>query len=98
MVLLCDADSIRCSYCREAIEDCGTDFDLGYLTIEGARRDLLAEQLEAVHFGLDKAAAVVAAPLLPDGAAKPFDRPQSFIAGSRTGSILFPRARCGELV
>ena len=44
---------------------------LSYLTLEGARGDALAEQLEAVHFGLDQAASVIAAPFLPDGAAKP---------------------------
>jgi len=32
---------------REAIEDCRTDLELGYLTLKGARRDALAEPLEA---------------------------------------------------
>ena len=74
----------------ESIEDCGTDFELGYLTIEGARHDALTEQLEAVHFRFDEAAAMIAAPLLPDGASKPFERIERFIAGSRAGAILLP--------
>ena len=35
---------------------------------------------------------MIAAPLLPDGAAKPFDRSQRFIAGSSAGAILLPWA------
>jgi hypothetical protein len=50
----------------EAIEDCSTDLELGYLTLECARDDALTEQLEAVHFRFDEAAAMIAAPLLPD--------------------------------
>ena len=90
--VLCDTDGIRCTDLREAIEDCGTDFELGYLTIEGARHDALAEQFDTVHFRFDEAAAVIAAPFLPDGASRPFDRPERFIAGSRAGAILFPRS------
>ena len=64
--LLCDPDGVGSSDLREAIEDCSTDFELGFLTIEGACGKALAEQLEAVHPGLDQTAAVVTAPLLPD--------------------------------
>lgn len=75
---------------REAIEDCRTDFELGYLTIKGTRHHALTEQLEAVHFRFDEAAAMIAAPLFPDGTPKPFDRAERFIAGSRAGAILLP--------
>jgi hypothetical protein len=47
---------------REAIEDCRTDFELDYLTLEGSRCDALAKQLVAMHFGLGEAAAMLAAP------------------------------------
>jgi len=43
----------------KAIEDCGTDFQLGYLTIDGARRDALTEHLQAVHFSFDEAGAMI---------------------------------------
>ena len=90
MILLRDADGVGCADLREAIEDCSTDFEFGYLTIESARHDALTEQLEAVHFRFDEAAAMIAAPLLPDGASKPLDRTERFIAGSRAGAILLP--------
>ena len=94
MRLLCDANGIRGTDLREAVEDCSTDFELGYLTIanvgEGAGYDALTEQFEAVHFRFDEAAALIAAPLLPDGASQPFDRTQRFIAGSRARAILLP--------
>ena len=90
MRLLRDADGIWCADLREAIEDCSTDFELGYLTLEGAGHDALTKQLEAVHFRFDEAAALIAAPLLPDGASQPFDRTQRFIAGSRARAILLP--------
>lgn len=60
------------------------------MTLEGARGDALAKQLEAVHFGLDQAASVIAAPFLPDGAAKPLHRAQRFIAGVDAGTVLGP--------
>jgi len=43
----------------KAIEDCGTDFERGYLTIDGARRDALTEHLQAVHFSFDEAGAMI---------------------------------------
>ena len=69
--VLCDADGDRRSYFGEAIQDCSTDFGLGNLTIEGAGDNALAQEFEAVHFGLDQTATMIAAPLLPDGATKP---------------------------
>jgi hypothetical protein len=85
-----DADGIGCADLQEAIEGYSTDFELGHLTIEGARHDALAERLEAVHFGFDEAAAMIAAPLLPDGASKPFDCTERFIAGLHARAILLP--------
>jgi hypothetical protein len=75
---------------REAVEDCSTDFELGCLTIKGCCHDALTKQLEAVHFRFDQAAAMITAPFLPDGASKPFDRTQRFIAGSRARAIFLP--------
>ncbi len=46
--MLCDADGHRCSYFRKAIEDCSTDSELGYLTVEGAGDNALAQEFEAV--------------------------------------------------
>ena len=69
--MLCDADGYRCSYFRKAIEDCSTDFELGNLTVEGAGDNALAQEFEAVHFGLDQTATMIAAPLFPDGTTKP---------------------------
>ena len=92
--VLCDTDGIWRADLREAIEDCGTDFELGYLTIEGARHDAPAQQFDAVHFRFDEAAAVIAAPFLPDGSAQSFDCPERFIAGSRAGAVFLPLARC----
>jgi len=68
--ILRDADGDRRSYFGKAIEDCSTDFELGDLTIEGTGHDALAQELKAVHFGLDETATMIAAPLLPDSAAK----------------------------
>jgi len=90
LILLRNADGVGCTDLREAIEDCSTDFEFGYLTIESARHDALTEQLETVHFRFDEAAAMIAAPFLPDGASKPLDRTERFIAGSRAGAILLP--------
>ena len=64
--MLYDADGIGGADLGEAIEDCSPDFELGYLTTEGAGHDALTEQFETVHFCLGKAAAVIAAPFLPD--------------------------------
>jgi hypothetical protein len=58
----------------------------------------LTEQLEAVHFRFDEAAAMIVAPLLPDSASEPFDRTQRFIAGSRAGATLPSRICDGVLI
>ena len=55
--------------------------ELSNLKLEGARRNALPEQLEAVQFGLDQAALVIFAPFLPDVAAKPRHRALRFVAG-----------------
>jgi len=83
-------DGHRRSYFREAIEDCGTDFEFGDLAIKGTRGDALAEQLEATHLGFNQTAAVVATPFLPDCPTKPFNRAQRLIAGINAGAIFGP--------
>src|SRR3546814_3772018 len=80
--LLCDPDGGRGSYFREAIEDCSTDFDLGYLSIEGARCHTLTQELEAVHFGLDQTAAMIDSPLLPDRSEEHTSELQSLMSNS----------------
>lgn len=75
---------------RESVEDCGTDLEFGYPTVEGAGCNALTEQLEAMQLGLDKAAAVMAAPFLPDRASKPFDRMERFVAGVHARAALLP--------
>jgi hypothetical protein len=88
--MLCEADGHWCSYFGEAIEDCSTDFELGNLTIEGAGDNALTEELEAVHFGLDQTAAMVATPLFPVGATEPLCCAQRFIARIDAGAVLCP--------
>lgn len=70
MHILCDSDRVLPSYFREAVEDCNTNSDLCGLTIKGSGGNARPEQFEATQFGLEKTAAVVAAPLIPDRAAK----------------------------
>lgn len=81
---------IRGADFREAVEDCGAGFELGYLTIEGARHEVPAKQFDALYLRLGEAAAMIATRLLPDSAGNSFDRTQRFISGNRAGAILFP--------
>jgi hypothetical protein len=55
----------------EPIEDRSADLQFGNFVVEVTRHDTFTEQLKATHLGLDKAAPVIAAPLLPDFLAKP---------------------------
>jgi hypothetical protein len=50
----------------------------------------LTEELEAVHFGLDQTAAMVATPLFPDGATEQLCCAQRFIARIDAGAVLCP--------
>ncbi len=61
--------------------------------VEGARGDALAEELEAMHLGFDKAAAVIAAPLFPDrpGQAVWFVRSASLRASTPGPSLVHSR-------
>lgn len=92
LVILGEADGVWRSNLREAIENCSTDFDFGNLTVTATRADTLTKQLEAMHFGFDETAAMITAPLLPDGAVKPFDCAKRFIAGLHSWAILLPRS------
>lgn len=64
---------------------------LGDLTIEIARFDALAEQLEAAHLGLNQATPVIAAPLFPDRSLQPARHPQDLVAHVGTGTVPLPR-------
>jgi len=100
LIILWDTDGIRRSYFRKAIEDCGTDFELGELAVEGTRSDTLAEQLEAVHLGFDQTAAMIAAPLLPDCPPQIFRRRSVSLRASTPGPSLvhiLPLRRTGMI-
>lgn len=101
LIILSDVHDNRCSGCREAIKDCSTDFELGDLTIKGARGEAVTDELEAVHLGLDQTPLVVVAPLLPDRPIKPLDGPESFIAGVVPGAKRyrqFRKADCWDFI
>ena len=53
----------------EAVEYGNQDLELGDLTVEFARGQALAQQLDAVHFGFCTASAVIPAPSSPYGPA-----------------------------
>ena len=55
------------AHLREVVEQCHTHLQLHHLALKRACHHPLAQPLEAVHLGLglDQAAPVVAAPLLP---------------------------------
>ena len=77
---------------REAVEDRGSDLEFCDLPFEVARHDALAQQFEAVHFGLDQTSSVIAAPVAPYGATKAGCGAQDGVAGIGTGRILFPKS------
>jgi len=74
----------------EAIEDSGTDLQFGDLAVEVTCHDAFAKQLEATHFGLDKAAPMIASPLFPDLPAKPARGRQDSIAGFGARTLVLP--------
>jgi hypothetical protein len=47
---------------RDAVQDCGSDLQLGNLPFEVARHDAFPEQLEASDLCLEQAASVTPAP------------------------------------
>lgn len=84
---LCHAHSLRRSQAGKPVEDGCTDLELRDLPIEVTGHHPLTQPLEAAHLGFHQAAAVVAAPFLPDGAPKLTGRSQDLVAGlcSRSG-------------
>jgi hypothetical protein len=83
---------------RESIEDGGTHLQLGDLAIEVTRHDAFAEQLEAAHFGFNKAASMIASPLLPDFPTKPAGSVQDGVTGLQRRDADFSMAwhSCGS--
>lgn len=63
---------------------------LHHLTINGPRRDAFAQALEAVHLCLDKAAPVIATPLLLDAASQTLAHPNGLVARPRAQTRLRP--------
>ena len=64
--------------------------ELGDLTVEFARGQALAQQLDAVHLGLCAASAVIPAPSSPYGPADALRCPQDFVASDSPGGVGFP--------
>lgn len=63
---------------------------LGDLSVEVAGTDALAQELEAVHLGFRQAAAVIAAPSSPDGAAEASCGVKNVVAGASAGRVVLP--------
>jgi hypothetical protein len=74
----------------EAIQDGHTNLELGDLTVEVPRGQALAQEFDAVHFGLCAASAVIAAPSSPDGAAEAARYTEGFVSCDRPGAIGLP--------
>ena len=53
----------------------------------------MAQELDAVHFGLCAASAVIPAPSSPDGPTEAFRCPQDLVTGDRPGGIRLPGLR-----
>ena len=64
----------------EAVQDGHTNLELGDLTVEVPRSQTLAQEFNAMHFGLCAASAVVAAPSSPDGPTEAPRCTESFIS------------------
>lgn len=69
----------------EAGEQLDAHLQLGYLAMEGAGHDPLAQQLDAAHLGLYETAEVVAAPSLTVAAFQALDRAHRLVACQCTG-------------
>ncbi|UAK23871.1 hypothetical protein K8P63_16095 [Sphingomonas nostoxanthinifaciens] len=63
---------------------------LGRLAVKGAGYDARTEQFEAVHFGLDEAAAMVATLFLPELPAEPLDGAERFVTNVDARTIFLP--------
>jgi hypothetical protein len=74
----------------EAVQDGNADLELGDLTVELARGQALAQELDTVHLGLGAASAVVSAPSSPDCPAETFRSAQDLVTGDRPGGVWLP--------
>ena len=63
-----------------------------HLALERARRDPLAQALEAVHLGLPQAAPVIAAPRLPDACPQALACPDGLVSGLGSRTEAAPQA------
>ena len=79
-VILTHALRCRCAKLGEGVQDDGSCSDLGSLPVEVDSHEALAQELDAVHLGLDQETAVILAPPLPKGASQMLDSPQSVVA------------------
>lgn len=82
-----DGDAERC----ETVEDSDANLELGGLTVEVAGNEFLAEQLHAVHLGLDAAPPMVAGPFSPERPAEALDGAQRFVPRSLARAVFPPR-------
>jgi hypothetical protein len=74
----------------EPLEDSGTHLQFGDLAVEVTRHYAFTKQLEATNIGLDKAAPVIAAPLLPDFPAKPARSCQDSVTSFGARKLVLP--------
>ena len=74
----------------EPNEDSGTDLQFGDLAVKVTRYDAFTEQLEATHLGLDKAASVIAAPLISDFSTQQARGRQDGVAGYGARTMVLP--------
>ncbi len=82
----CDGDA----ECREAVRNGNAEVKLGDLTVELARGEALAQELDAVHLGLGATSAVLPAPSSPDGSTDTLRCAQDLVAGDRPGGVGLP--------
>ncbi len=68
------------------------DLDFGGLPVRVSCHYPFAEELEAVHLGLDATSGVVAGPFLPDRSPQKSRRSQRLIARCRGGAVRLPRS------
>lgn len=81
----------RAAQVREAVEQCHAHLQFCDLTLKRSGHDPLTQTLETMHLGLHQAPAVVAAPLLPDGAPQPSTGLERVVAHTRPLERLLPR-------
>ena len=75
----------------EAVQDGDADLEFGGLTVEVAGGELMTEELQAVHLGLDAASAMVARPLAPERPPEARHGAQVVVASLGVRALLLPR-------